>query len=57
VALERDHTVFHEIKVNAGDLPLWQHGNCHEAFLENARLFFKNAWQYKDIFREFEAFL
>jgi hypothetical protein len=26
-------------------------------FFENARLFFKNAWHLKDIFREFEAFL
>jgi hypothetical protein len=27
---------------------MWQ---CHEAF------FFENAWHFKDIFREFEAFL
>jgi hypothetical protein len=26
-------------------------------FFENARLFFKNAWHFKDIFRAFEAFL
>jgi hypothetical protein len=26
-------------------------------FFENARLLFKNAWNFKDIFREFEAVL
>jgi hypothetical protein len=26
-------------------------------FFENARLFIKNVWHFKDIFREFEAFL
>jgi hypothetical protein len=26
-------------------------------YFENARLFVKNAWHFKDIFREFEAFL
>jgi hypothetical protein len=26
-------------------------------FFENARLFFKNAWHFKNIFREFETFL
>jgi hypothetical protein len=36
-------------------------GHCGNAaiaasFFENARLF-KNAWHFKDIFREFEAFL
>jgi hypothetical protein len=32
-------------------------GNCREPFFfENARLFFKNAWHFKDIFREFEDF-
>jgi hypothetical protein len=36
---------------------LWQCDNCQEAFLKNSRLFFKNAWNFKDIFREFEAFL
>jgi hypothetical protein len=25
-------------------------------FFENASLFFKNAWHFKDIFKEFEAF-
>jgi hypothetical protein len=39
------------------DWPLWQCGNCHEAFFENERLFLKNAWHFKDIFREFEAFV
>jgi hypothetical protein len=38
-------------------------GHCGNAaiasrlFFENVRLFFKNAWHFKDIFREFEAFL
>jgi hypothetical protein len=26
-------------------------------FFENARLFLKNKWHFKDIFREYEAFL
>jgi hypothetical protein len=38
-------------------------GHCGNAeitarlFFENSRLFFRNAWHFKDIFREFEAFL
>jgi hypothetical protein len=35
---------------------MWQWGNFHEAFFEKARLFFKNACHFKDIFREWEAF-
>jgi hypothetical protein len=40
------------------DWPLWQCGNCREAFFLRMRGFFKNAWHFKDIYyREVETFL
>jgi hypothetical protein len=32
-------------------------GNCREAFFENVRLFLKNVWYFKDIFRKIAAIL
>jgi hypothetical protein len=36
---------------------LYNTGNCGNAAAISARLFLKNAWHFKYIFREFEAFL
>jgi hypothetical protein len=52
-----NYSHFPERFYTGADWLLWQCGNCREAFFENARLFFTNACHFKDMFREFEAFL
>jgi hypothetical protein len=43
--------IFHKFHVIQRDMI------SNNLFFENARLFYKNAWYFKDILREFEAFL